>query len=197
MLEMPIRRTGHRLLDAARQFRGGAWNTDDRMQVNSLHRQRMTCSDSMQAFTNTQDWTNGIGISPSGRFRVIEEAKPKRKVFSRDGIRWDAAWILLIAVILIFIAVLLADAAGMGMSSRSISRLNLKIADMNEQNDLLKQELARDAGDVNVCMEAVELNMIAGSGAQKICLTVPLDSGTVTAELRSASTGWITGNQGE
>ena len=102
MLEMPIRRTGHRLLDAARQFRGNAWNADARMQMNSLHRQRMTCSDSMQTFTNTQDWTNGLGMSPSGRFRVIEEAKPKRRMFSREGIRWDASWILLIATVLVF-----------------------------------------------------------------------------------------------
>ncbi len=197
MLEMPIRRTGHRLLDAARQFRGNAWNADARMQMNSLHRQRMTCSDSIQTFTNTQDWTNGLGISPSGRFRVIEEAKPKRRMFSREGIRWDAAWILLIAVALVFTAVLLADVAGMGMGSRTISRLNLKIEDMNEKNELLKQEIARDAGDVSICLEAVELNLIAGSGARTICLTVPQDSGAVTAELRSASTGWVTGNQGE
>ena len=81
MLEMPIRRTGRRLLDAARQLCGGAWSSDERMQVNSLHRQRMTCSDSMQTFTNTQDWTGGLGVSPSGRFRVIEETKPKRKIF--------------------------------------------------------------------------------------------------------------------
>ena len=194
MLEMPIRRTGRRLLDAARQFRGNAWNADERMQVNSLHRQRMTCSDSMQTFTNTQDWTNGLGVSPSGRFHVIEEAKPRRKMFSREGIRWDAAWILLIATVLILIAVLLADVAGMGMGSRSISRLNLK---MNEKNELLKQEIARDAGDVSICLEAVELNLIAGGGAQTIRLTVPQDSDMVTAELRSASTGWITGNQGE
>ena len=197
MLEMPIRRTGRRLLDAAKQFRGNAWNADERMQVNSLHRQRMTCSDSMQTFTNTQDWTNGLGVSPSGRFHVIEEAKPRRKMFSREGIRWDAAWILLIATVLILIAVLLADVAGMGMGSRSISRLNLKIADMNEKNELLKQEIARDAGDVSKCLEAVELNLIAGGGAQTIRLTVPQDSDMVTAELRSASTGWITGNQGE
>ena len=193
MLEMPIRRTGRRLLDAARQLRGGAWSSDERMQVNSLHRQRMTCSDSMQTFTNTQDWTGGLGISPSGRFRVIEETKPKRKIFSRDGIRWDAAWIILAAVTLIFIAVV----AGMGMGSRTISRLNLKIADMNEKNNLLKQEIARDSADVSVCMEAVELNLIAGSGAQTIRLTIPQDSGAVTTELRSASAGWTTGSYGE
>ena len=197
MLEMPIRRTGRRLLDAARQLRGGAWSSDERMQVNSLHRQRMTCSDSMQTFTNTQDWTGSLGISPSGRFRVIEETKPKRKIFSRDGIRWDAAWIILAAVTLIFIAVLLADVAGMGMGSRTISRLNLKIADMNEKNNLLKQEIARDSADVSVCMEAVELNLIAGSGAQTIRLTIPQDSGAVTTELRSASAGWTTGSYGE
>ena len=67
----------------------------------------------------------------------------------------------------------------------------------NEKNELLKQEIARDAGDVSICLEAVELNLIAGSGARTICLTVPQDSGAVTAELRNASTGWVTGNQGE
>ena len=166
MLEMPIRRTGRRLLDAARQLRGGAWSSDERMQVNSLHRQRMTCSDSMQTFTNTQDWTGGLGVSPSGRFRVIEETK-------------------------------LADVAGMGMGSRTISRLNLKIADMNEKNNQLKQEIAQDSADVSVCMEAVELNLIGGGGAQTIRLTIPQNSGAVTTELRSASAGWTTGSYGE
>ena len=83
MLEMPIR-TGRRLQDAARQLREGvARRTNERQQVNSLHRQRMTCSDSLQPFSRTQDWTSGMTISPSGRFRVVEEAQPKRRAFSR------------------------------------------------------------------------------------------------------------------
>ena len=65
MLEMPIR-TGRRMQDAARQIRENySRRTNERQQVNSLHRQRMTCSDSMRSFTNTQDWMNGMSIIAS------------------------------------------------------------------------------------------------------------------------------------
>ena len=53
MLEMPIR-TGRRMQDAARRMQENyTQRTNERQQVNSLHRQRMTCSDSLR-FTNTQ-----------------------------------------------------------------------------------------------------------------------------------------------
>lgn len=197
MLDMPVR-TGRKLQDVARKLQEGAVRrTDARQQVNSLHRQRMTCSESLQPFVNTQDWTNGMGISPSGRFRVVEEAKPKQKFFSREGIRWDAAWIALAAVIVLCAAMLLADVAGMGLGTRSIGRLNSKIADMTRRNNELKQELELSAGDVSVCTEAVKLNLISGYGAQTIRLTAPQEAGAVTAELGSASSGWMTSNAGE
>jgi hypothetical protein len=199
MLEMPIR-TGRRVQDATRQIRETiARRTGERQQVNSLHRQRMTCSDSMRTFTNTQDWTNGMGISPSGRFQVIEEARPKRKAVSRDGIRWDVAWIIVAAIVLLCGAILVADLAGISISSRTIGRLDSKIADMTKRNDLLKQELELSASDVSVCTEAVKLNLISGYGAQTITLTAPqeISSGAITAELRSGSTGWTTSSFGE
>ncbi|MBR0266503.1 MAG: hypothetical protein IJQ71_03600 [Clostridia bacterium] len=199
MLEMPIR-TGRRVQDATRQIRETiARRTGERQQVNSLHRQRMTCSDSMRTFTNTQDWTNGMGISPSGRFQVIEEARPKRKAISRDGIRWDVAWIIVAAIVLLCGAILVADLAGISISSRTIGRLDSKIADMTKRNDLLKQELELSASDVSVCTEAVKLNLISGYGAQTITLTAPqeISSGAITAELRSGSTGWTTSSFGE
>ncbi len=197
MFEMQIR-TGRRLYDAARQLQEGvARRTNERQQVNSLHRQRMTCSDSVQSYTNTQDWTNGMGISPSGRFRVIEESKPKQKLFSRDGIRWDAAWISLVAAIVLCTAVLLADVAGMGLGSRTIGRLNSKIADMHRRNDDLKKDLELSSGDVSVCTEAVKLNLISGNGAQTIVLTAPTAPGAVTVELGSASSGWMTSSAGD
>jgi len=194
MLEMPIR-TGRRIQGAAREIREGfARLTSERQQVNSLHRQRMTCSDSMRTFTNTQDWTNGMGISPSGRFQVIEEARPKRKVFSRDGIRWDVAWIIVAAVILLCAAILLVDVAGIGIGTRTIGRLDSKIADMTRRNEQMKQELELSASDTSVCTEAVKLNLISGYGAATITLTAPqeIGSGAITAELRSGSTGWTT-----
>lgn len=199
MLEMPIR-TGRRVQDATRQIRETiARRTGERQQVNSLHRQRMTCSDSMRTFTNTQDWTNGMGISPSGRFQVIEEARPKRKAISRDGIRWDVAWIIVAAIVLLCGAILVADLAGISISSRTIGRLDSKIADMTKRNDLMKQELELSASDVSVCTEAVKLNLISGYGAQTITLTAPqeISSGAITAELRSGSTGWTTSSFGE
>ena len=197
MLEMPIR-TGRRLQDAARQMREGASRrTGERQQVNSLHRQRMTCSASVQSFANTQDWTNSMSMSPSGRFHVVEGVKPKQRAFSREGIRWDAAWVILIAVVFLCAAVLLADVAGMGIGSRNIGRLNSKIEDMTRRNAELKQELDLNAGDVTVCTEAVKHNLISGYGAQTIRLTAPQQAGVVTAELGSASTGWITGSAGD
>lgn len=198
MLDMPIR-AGRRLQDAAVNLREGlARHTSERQQVNSLHRQRMTCSGSLQ-FTNTQDWTGGMEMSPSGRFRVIEEAKPKQRFLSRDGIRWDVAWIAIAAVIILCIAVLLADLAGMGISSRAISRLDAKIADQGRRNDGLKQELTVSSGDVSVCTEAVKLNLISGYGAATVMLTVPSEfsAGAVTADFRGAATGWMTASIGD
>ena len=198
MLDMPIR-AGRKLQDAAVFLREGfTRHTSERQQVNSLHRQRMTCSGSLQ-FTNTQDWTGGMEMSPSGRFRVIEEAKPKQRFFSRDGIRWDVAWIAIAAVIILCIAVLLADLAGMGISSRAISRLDAKIADQGRRNDGLKQELTVSSGDVSVCTEAVKLNLISGYGAATVMLTVPSEfsAGAVTADFRGAATGWMTASIGD
>ena len=197
MLDMPIR-AGRRLQDAAVLLRENLTrHTSERQQVNSLHRQRMTCSGSLQ-FTNTQDWTGGMEMSPSGRFRVIEEAKPKQKFFSKEGVRWDAAWVAIVVLVLLCAAILLADLAGMGIGSRSINRLDLKIADQSKRNDELKQELAASSGDVSVCTEAVKLNLISGYGARTIQLTVPqeMSMGAVTADVRGAAT-WMTGSIGD
>ena len=196
MMEMPIR-TGRTLRGAASRVRRGIDRSfNDRQQVNSMHRPRMSCADSMRTFTNTQDWTNSLGMSPSGRFRVVEEAKPKQKFFSREGIRWDAAWIALAAVAILCAAILLADVAGMGLGTRSIGRLGNKIEDQTRVNEQMKQELALNAGEVSVCTEAVKLNLISGSAAQTIHLTAPQGSGAVTAELQSASSGWMTNGGG-
>lgn len=198
MLDMPIR-AGRKLQDAAANLREGfSRRVDERQQVNSLHRQRMTCSDSLR-FTNTQDWTEGMEMSPSGRFRVIEEAKPRQKLFSREGIRWDTAWIVILAAVVLMGAVLLADLAGMGIGNRTIARLNTKITEQGRQNATLKQELDISAGDVSVCTEAVKLNLISGYGATTVQLTVPqeMSAGAVTADIRGAATGWTSGSMGD
>ena len=195
MLEMPIR-TGRRIQDAVRQVREGiSRHTNERQQVNSLHRQRMTCSDGLRGFSNTQDWMNGMSMSPSGRFRIPEQAKAKRKVFSREGISWGAAWALLAAVIAICLIILTVDFAGMGMNSRNIGRLNKKIEDMDRRNAAMRQEIEVNAGDVSVCTEAVKLNMISGYGAQTVVLTVPqgYNVNAAAGDVRGAAE-WTTGD---
>lgn len=201
MMDMPIR-TGRRMQDAARNLREKiSRKTNERQQVNSLHRQRMTCSGSVAAFTNAQDWTNSIGMNPSGRFQVVENTKARRKFFTREGIRMDAACAILAVVVFICVAILLADVAGIGLGSRSISRLDSKIADLTERNEQLKLEVSRNAGDASICTEAVKLNLISGNAAQTIHLSVPqeLSAEAVTAEVRSASasTGWTSGSVGD
>ena len=192
MLDMPIR-AGKRIQDVQINIREKmARRTGERQQTASLHRQRMSCSDSVKSFTNTQDWTGGMGISPSGRFQVIEEAARKPRLGSGEGIRWDAAWIAIGLAIAICVVVLLADVAGMGLGSRSISKLESKIEDMNSRNETLRQELALSSGDVSVCTEAVKLNLISGYGATTITLTAPseLSAGAVTMDVRGAANGW-------
>ena len=83
--------------------------------------------------------------------------------------------------------------AGMGLSSRSIRRLDNKIEDMAKRNETLRQELAVNAGDVSVCTEAVKLNLISGYGAQTIQLTAP-EGATMTLVDSQETTG---GNEPE
>ena len=200
MMEMPIR-IKRRLQDAAINWRERMDGVDDeRQQHANIHRQRMTCSESFRGFQQSQDWVEGVAVSPSGRFRVVEEVKPKRKLFTREGIRWDAAWMILAAVVALCAAILLADVAGMGINTRTLGRLDSKIADMTRRNELMKQELEISAADVSVCTEAVKLNLISAYGAQTITLTAPqeLSAGAVTAEVRNGygSTGWTTSFNG-
>ena len=191
MMEMPIR-TGRRFQDAAIRVREGITERKDlRQQQNSLHRQRMTCASSLRNVSQTQDWTDGMNISPSGRFQIVEQAKPHTRIISREGIRWDVAWIVLAAVTVLCIATLLADLAGIGIGSRSISRLQARIEDYTRKNDVLKAEWTASTGDTKIVTRAVDYHLIAGSAAPTIRLTLPeeLSTNAITAETRNNGSG--------
>ena len=86
MLEMPIR-TGRRLQDAARQLREGvARRTGERQQVNSLHRQRMTCSGSLAEGVLQGRDPLGRGLGPPGR---SDDPLRCHSSFRRRGNRHD------------------------------------------------------------------------------------------------------------
>jgi len=170
----------------------------ENVKQNVLHRQRITCADSLET-VQAQDWTNGMKMSPSGRFQIIEEAKPHRKIITRQGIRWDAAWGILAAVAVLCTVILLADIAGMGIGARSINNLTGKIHDYMEKNEQLRTELAVSTNDVNVCTEAVKLNLISGYAAQTVQLTAP-EAGAAAAssgEGFAQKAGRLTGTAGD
>ncbi len=152
--------------------------SENRVQKGSLNRERMSCSEQLRSGTyqNTQDWASGVGVSPSGRFKVIEEALPKKRLISSEGIRWDLARTLLIVCGGLMLAILLAELASIGASSVQIRKLEEKIEAVQLKNKNLEANLAVSAGDISVCTEAIKLNMISSSGAKTITLTAPQDA---------------------
>ena len=157
---------------------------DHRVQQGSLHRERISWDESGKrgTYQNTQDWVNGVGMSPSGRFQVIEEARPRQKWFAAAGIRWDVARTLLILIAALMIAVLLAEVASIGASNLQIRRIQEKIEAVEQKNEKLQAELELMAGDISVCTEAVKLNMISSNGAKTVTLTAPQNAGMLPVE---------------
>ena len=177
---------------AERRFHDAAavWNesrdrrTGMRQQHADIRRERMSCSSSVRTFTQTQDWTRNMEMSPSGRFRVVEDSRERTPVVTRDTIRWDAAVAVIVLLVVLLLGTILADAAGIGISSRNITRLNSKIENISGKNDTLKSQLMSSSGDVSVCTEAVKLNLIASGGATTISLTAP---GNATLQFSAAA----------
>ena len=149
---------------------------EERQQHADIRRSRMTCSADLPGIRQTQDWTGSMDMSPSGRFQVIEERKPKVRMISGEGIRWRAALTILILVSVILCAILLADLAGMGNSGRMITKLNSKIHTVESRNEDLKLELEMSTDSATVCTEAVRMDLISSNGAQTIRLTAPQDA---------------------
>ena len=147
---------------------------DFRQQQADIHRSRMTCSASLPAFHQTQDWIGGL--TPSGRIPVIEEAKPRKRLISSDGIRWDAAIAVLILIGVILGAFLLADLAGIGTGERTISKLSTSIRDLEANNARVQAEIELNSGSASVCTEAVKMNLISSNGARTIRLTAPVNA---------------------
>ena len=157
--------------------------SDLRVQDVDIYRQRMRCSDSVRFDTNAQDWTKGMQMSPSGRFQVIEEAKPKKRIVSAEGVRWDAA--VIVALVVICTGILLADLAHMGTGTRTISRLETQVAGITEDNAEILREMQMSASDPKVCTEAVKLNLISSNAVQTIRLTVPADTNLTVTTMRA------------
>jgi len=155
-----------------RRFR----KSDFRQQQADIHRSRMTCSASLPAFHQTQDWTGGLGISPSGRFQVIEENKPRKRIISGEGIRWNVAVTVLVILGLVLTLILVCDLAGIGQSGRVIGKLASKIENIENRNSEVTAEIGMMADSASVCTEAVKLNLISSNGARTIRLTAPANA---------------------
>ena len=147
-----------------------------RQQHADIHRSRMTCSETLRSFHQTQDWTGGM--TASGRIPAIEETKPKQGIITAEGIRWDAAVTALVLIGVLLLILLAGDFVGIGFGTRNIRKLNASIAGMEEKNEDLQAQLAENTSDTSVCTQAVGLNLISSYGARTILLTVPEAEGT-------------------
>ena len=164
------------------------------------YRQRMSCSDSLRPLGQTQDWTEGMGVSPSGVFRVAENDGRREKILSRKGIRWDVGRGILIAVAAVLVLVLVLEAFGVSARRRMTGKLEVKTQALAAKNEELQQELDWQAGDVSVMTEAVRLNLISGYGARTITLTAPAEANltlSTAVALEAFSGGRMTSNAGD
>jgi len=138
----------------------------------NMHRARMTCSDRLRQ-PNGQDWSETVGMSPSGRFRVVEDRADKTAPFSRMGVRWDLArWLFALVAVLMATAILVMIAS-IGNTAIRIRNLDIKIQAATEEHEKLQADIALQDGDVSVCTEAVKLNLVSSQGTKAITLTAP------------------------
>ncbi len=147
---------------------------DFRQQQADIHRSRMTCSTSLPPFHQTQDWTGNL--TASGRIPVVEEVKPRQRLISADGIRWDAAIVLLVIIGILLITILMADVTGIGTGGRVIRKLNTSIQELEAKNERLQAEIDLNTDSASVCTEAIKLNLISSNGAKTIQLTAPMNA---------------------
>ncbi len=197
MMELPVR-AGKRLQDFSVAWQENRDRRDLRQQHADIRRERMTCSDSLRSFPQNQDWTRSMEMSPSGRFQVVEEKNQRQALITRDTVRWDAAIAAIILLAVLFTGILVADLAGIGLSSRNIGRLDDKVKLMTQKNEELESRLLSRTGDVTVCTEAVKLNLIASGGARTIGLTAPTNANmTLTGGMRQAAASSPDAAQGD
>ena len=184
MTDMSVR-VRNRLQDSLLNWQESRYQKSElRQQHADIHRARMTCSATLPNFQQAQDWTGGMSISSSGRFRVIEEKRQKKPLVSGEGIRWDAALTVLVVLGLVLAGILLADLAGIGTGSRAIGKLSDKIEAIENRNNLLREELELNTNNASVCTEAVKMDLISSNGARTIRLTAP---GNATLTFSSAA----------
>ncbi len=140
-----------------------------------LRRERMRTPDRLEipSYEHVQDWTEGMGISPSGRFQVVEDTKPRQGIFGETGIRMDWARLILWILLAVLTVVLLVEFAEIGASSLQVQKLRTRINAAEARGKTLKADLAASSGDISILTKAVEMNLISSGGAQTIQLTAP------------------------
>ena len=173
MVEASIRTGRRRMQDVFIRWQEQLDRLDQRQQQANVRRQRFSCADSLKEYQQSQDWTGQMGMSPSGRFQVIEESRKREPLVTREGLQWHLGWGVLVTVAILLIAVLLFDLVSIGSSARTIDRLGSRIEMIAERNETLSAQLSYSAGDISVCTEAVKLNLISANGASSVKLTAP------------------------
>ena len=174
MTEMTAR-VRNRLQDSMINWQERRFQKEDfRQQQADIHRSRMTCSASLAPFHQTQDWMGNL--TASGRIPVIEETRPRQRMISTDGIRWDLAIAALVVVGVLLMLILAADVTAIGTGGRTIRKLNSSIQELEARNERLQTEIELNTDSASVCTEAIKLNLISSNGAKTIRLTAPANA---------------------
>ena len=173
MMGAAVRSGRRRIEDVGVRWQEFRDRLDQRQQPADIRRQRFSCAESLKDYRKAQDWTGQMGMSPSGRFRVIEESRKQEPLVTREGLQWRLGQGILVAAAVILALILLADMVMIGSSSRTIGRLSSRIELIGERNGQLSSQLSYSAGDISVCTEAVKLNLISANGAAAVRLTAP------------------------
>ncbi|MCQ2457417.1 MAG: hypothetical protein MJ142_01655 [Clostridia bacterium] len=170
---------------ARRQRRGETDRLVNYVQEADVRRERISCrSDKVDAMFRDDNWRKyTVDTANTGRNPVVTD-RNAGKVFSRNGVRWSiGAWaISTLAAILAII--LIADIAGIGYQKKEKETLEKKIAAVSASNSEMSTQLAQEATDASICMNAVNLNLVSSRTIEVIRLTVPDDA---TLFLRTAN----------
>ena len=118
---------------------------------------------------------------------MIEETKPRQRLISSEGIRWDAAITALIIIGLLLLVLLAVDVASIGTGGRVITKLNSSIQDLETKNERIQAQIDMTTGSASVCTEAVKLNLISSTGARTIRLTASVNAQLMVSTAEAAA----------
>lgn len=119
----------------------------------------------------------------AGKKRRVTEKHPvagqkeeKGSVFSDQGIRWDAATVILLALIVFFGVFLMAEAGNMILTRNRVEELQTEYDSVLASNREMEVSLSRQTDDSQIGYQAVSMGLVSTLGEKPISLIAPEDA---------------------